>query len=285
MTKLILLVFLLTLQNPSPTKGQEDQPPQNQSKSEQATPKATNTQTNPLPIILDDSSPNSQQGTSDAAKQSNGKSPQYWWLSPEWIAIWVALLMVAVGIGQFIMYFCQWRIMRQSLRQATLASQKAIRHARKSSEQGLRAYLTINNKTSDSGLTEDNFFGVTITNTGDTPAHDITTTFGIRAFEGINTPWPATEQHSYDSFSSKGAVIDLGKGAEAHVMINLNNLVEPNFKNLMARWARKEVTIYYYGIFKYTDVFGKNRETSFCHVQNPIDRGTASIATDYNWIH
>jgi hypothetical protein len=78
MTRLILIFFLLGLQNPLPAWGiEEGKPPENQAQSEQGAPAPSYAQTNALLFMLGDSSPYNQQWPDNTKKNTSDSRIRY----------------------------------------------------------------------------------------------------------------------------------------------------------------------------------------------------------------
>jgi len=272
MTKVILILILLGLQNPIPASGaSESQPPENQPSSEQGTAKAADTQTNTPLIVLDNGSPNGQQGADDAAKKSDSKAPQYWWTTSEWITIWVALLMVAVGVAQFIMYLCQWRIMRQAFRHSSFSSRQAMRHARESSERSLRAYLGIINPNAENvrlnareqrGIIPSTY-QVTIKNGGQTPAYNVRTCIAWEAVANVSVipHFPITKGHM-EVRRSSDTLVAREEIPDTHVLENHED--GSSFATKFNEVQNGTGVLFLYVLITYDDVYGKHHFTRMC---------------------
>jgi hypothetical protein len=192
-----------------------------------------------------------------------------------WTAVWT-LLLVIVGVTQCVLFFYQWRMMRKAVYQ----SQAALDHATESSERGLRAYVTVDlpnteKKEDDFGLPSR--YSISIKNCGQTPAYDVITRIKWCYSEGVNSKWPVEVEPIDDRYTLNateiGSITTLGNGQEIFPEFALDEPAPDGkaFSEIYARFKNKEVTIFFQGLIRYKDIFGKVRNTWFCDATGELN--------------
>ena len=151
--------------------------------------------------------------------------------------------------------FLQWKAMRD-----------ALNDARESNERAQRAYVVIAHQL-DSIKVGPVIFRFHIKNCGQTPAYELTSTFGWKTFPGINAQWPASEPFVAvrADHASSGTI---GPGMEITMDTRLQHLDDRDaFFAAQAAANRKEITLFYYGTITYKDAFRRElRTTDYCFV-------------------
>ncbi|MCE0499215.1 MAG: hypothetical protein LV481_14845 [Methylacidiphilales bacterium] len=297
MTKLILIILLLGLQNPPPSNGKDGQPPQKQAASEQTNSPAANTEAKPTAVSAstpaNHDAPKSQQGAADASNNHDDKSPPEGASASEIIMAITSVIMVVVGVGQLVMYWCQWQSMQKALSQTARIARKTLKHATDSSERGLRAYVGV---ISDSSEEAKNMkvrkvapfpqsVIVYIKNSGQTPAYRVVVYLNWMSVQGFNAHWPENIPFTVKDFFSKSRIDNRGSSLSlgAGQVSDSTHLLSPNkgvtIDELFQAFRRKETTIFIYGVVAYEDIYLKARFTKFCNVTREFDDSTFVFIT------
>ena len=250
-----ILIFLLY--GPIPSHAKAESPGQQGGTTDQENSAISN----PAPT------PENSDGNQPAAKNQNQRAGDN--STPDWWVVRLTFALVLVGGAQVWVYVEQAKLMREALEQS-----------KRSTERAQRAYLVINYK-ADSGFREDNKFYLVLKNTGQTPAHSISVRFNWKLYDGESVPFSRDEKFK-DLPVSRDGIVDLGPGEEIPVAFRFDKNETTPIDDYLAKCLRKEITIYYYGVFSYRDAFGKKRKTVFCFEQSNDDRGEIAPASRHN---
>lgn len=209
------------------------------------------------------------QGVSDAEKnqqpttnpETSDRKNEDWWM------VILTFGLVVVGFLQCRIYFTQCKLMQQTIDQSRIAS-----------EQALRAYVNIVFGPSGLPAPPDTVQAV-ITNNGQTPAYNLSSSFNWKWFAGRDVAWPVGEP--YIDFAQPLSIVTLGPSASTPVGYYVLGVGE-----LVRRADLGEITLYFYGTVSYTDAFRIPRWTNFClqHVvgSNPPSAIAAGHHNDSN---
>jgi hypothetical protein len=196
----------------------------------------------------------------------------------DWWIVKLTVALVLVGIAQCILFYYQWRKMRET-----------VEDARASTKRGLRAYVTIINPDYGAkGETELDLlpiaFVIFIKNGGQTPAYKVVVNSEWKVFEGAELHWPEDLPFTVEKVTRErreGAVV-LGSGEIEKSICDLLPHADGNiFQAAYERFKKAEVTLFIYGEVTYLDTYGDPQYTKFCRVFRP-DPGTPGVVLKYD---
>ncbi len=193
----------------------------------------------------------SHQQTADAKTQGEPKPAPY--TPTEKLTV----VLIVVTSVQAVIYFFQWLWMKKSLN-----------HARKSSEQQLRAYISVDFEDPEKQERFPHNLAIGIINTGQTPALYV---------EGVSQWWkfdspslnPPTDFNYPIKEHRVASKFTLGAQKRTTILFPLvpaEDEAKTPFSDFLERANKGEITLYFYGTFHYRDVFNgtPERRADFC---------------------
>lgn len=162
--------------------------------------------------------------------------------------------LVIVGIVQALVYFFQW-----------LWMVKTLSHTRKSSEQGLRAYVGVMHVApTGSPAPLPGYFDLWVVNSGQTPAYRVTSKLNWKYFPTPNAAWPANEPYT-NYGNSVGSSLTLAPDQPAPVSIQFGAAnTGVTFQAAQQQAQTGQITLFIYGTITYQDIYRSERTSDFC---------------------
>lgn len=158
---------------------------------------------------------------------------------------------------------------------------RTFRNARKTSRRGLRAY--VGPLVHETHFVFPDHFILKIKNCGQTPAYGVLCDLNWICFSGDRVAWP--DSHPFQPWNGPiGSVFTLLPGETNTSEIRFNEVPPPSGFSLseaVTAFDKQEVTIYFFGVIKYRDTFGKDRFSNYCY--RLVPGGTRRLAVHHRY--
>jgi len=237
MIALALVASVSYSQPPTSSTAKSIQQPPAQSKGNAQQPASQQQGTRASPLIVETlTGPKTKEASDQDERERKEKSPNDWWTAGA--TVWLAIVTTILAFATFLL----WKSTRDLVRKTS-----------ETARQQLRAYISITKAyavwpAEEKGLSRPVTIAVRFKNSGQTPAHKVTSWMGVDS---------TTEKFEFPARDASGSVAVQGPGQTSEMSR------ERDIVDQIERWKSGEESLYVWGEIEYVDAFKEKRLTKF----------------------